>query len=392
MTNTLSNNDNNESKKKSWFSMSYEERWSPSSLQQVASIWSLDEERDVPNLLLLKESLCDLKEYHLNEPLEVARCYCDAKFHLTTAEDKFRAMVKFRQREGLDTLLTTSAAAPPPLYVPTYYPSCFLDGVDKDGDPIWFDRIGASDVAAVYQQYGPVPFRDYTLWVRENGMRGDFAKEYERRHGRPPARVTAILDFDGLCRRHLLAAMISPLEEGIHIYQTYYGSMAKRIIITKAPFVFRIVWSIAQHFCSDQLKKTIVFCNTKITQATLDRYIDRSVLPPVLCADGGRGKPGVGFERCGNLEGGVMPEHLRMDSYENHIKLSASSDTVNTYDSLATDQSPPTTPVSSYHSHTATMAETTTTTKTTTTTTGKVRATPLASGYIKGDDRVILEL
>jgi CRAL/TRIO domain len=361
--------------------MSYEERWSPSSLQQVASIWSLDEATGIPNLLQLKESLLDLKDYHLNHPLELARCYCDAKCILKVAEDKFRAMVKFRQQEGLDELLTTCS---PPLYVQTYYPSCFLDGVDKEGDPIWFDGIGASDVWPVYQQYGHVPFRNYTLWVRENGMRGDFAKEYERRHGRPPARVTAILDFDGLCRRHLLAALISPLEEGIRIYQDHYGSMAKRILITRAPFVFRIVWSIAQHFCTEQLKKSIVFCNAKITQSTLDKYIDRSVLPPVLCADGGRGKPGVGFERCGNLEGGVMPEHLRKDPSENNLKLSNSSDTVVSAWSYATDPSPPASPTSSFSETVMTEI---------TGTPCEVRVISLICGFIEGDDnRVRLEL
>lgn len=362
--------------------MSYEERWSPSSLQQVASIWSLDEDKDIPNLLQLKETLCDLKDYHLNDPLELARCYCDAKFHLKAAEDKFRATVEFRQQEGLDKVLTTLA---PPDYVQKYYPSCFLDGVDKEGDPIWFDRIGASDVWPVYQQYGHVNFRNYTLWVRENGLRGDFAKEYERRHGRPPARVTTILDFDGLCRRHLLAALISPLEEGIRIYQEHYGSMAKRILITRAPFVFRIVWSIAQHFCSEQLKKTIVFCNAKVTQATLDKFIDRSVLPRVLCADGGQGTPGVGFKRCGNLEGGVMPEHLRMDSSENQITPSRSSDITVLSDD---DRSLPASP-RSFFSGTATKTKPTTTP---TTCEVRVRATSFFSGYIQGDGRVVLEL
>jgi CRAL/TRIO domain len=373
--------------KKSWFSMSYEERWSPSSVRQVSSIWCLDEAKDIPRLLRLKESLLDLKDYHLTQPLELARCYYDAKSNLKAAEEKFRATVHFRQQEGLDELLTTTTCSPP-LYVPTYYPSCFLDGVDKEGDPIWLDRIGASDVWPVYQQYGHVPFRNYTLWVRESGMRGDFAKEYERRHGRPPARVTTILDFDGLCRRHLLATLISPLEEGIRIYQDHYGSMAKRILITNAPFVFRIVWSIAQHFCSEQLKKTIVFCNAKSTQATLDKYIDRSALPPVLCANGGRGKPGVGFERCGNLEGGVMPEHLRMDPSENNLKLSnsTSSDTVVSACSFFTDRSPPASPASSF-SETASMVETTTAT------TCRVRAISLICGSINGDDnRVLLEL
>ncbi|CAB9505531.1 SEC14-like protein 2 [Seminavis robusta] len=331
---------------KSWFSMSKEERWSPACLDMVASAWSLDVKDDIPKLLQLRERLsAEFEGYHLLDPLELARCYHDAKGKLPQAEEQFRKMVAWRKEEGIDDLLQQAAAVPQ--YVHTYYPSCFLDGVDKDGDPIWCDRVGASDVLMVHQHYGHVPFRDYTLYVRENGLRGAFAREFERRHGRPPARVTCILDMEGLCRRHLHVELISPLEEGIQFLQEYYGGMAKHIFVVRAPFVFRIVWSIAQHFCSESLKKTIVLCNARNTQSTLEKYMDRDVLPPTL---GGRGKPGVGFEKSGNLQGGVMPEEALHEPDPLQLKSSGSSDTtVASNDTYSMDGSttPPVSPASS---------------------------------------------
>ena len=341
----------------SWFDMTYEQRWSPSSLDMAAQVWALS---NVAHLLELQSRLSpDLKDYPLNHPLEVARCYVDAARNVDVAEDTFRAMVAWRQSQGIDHLLLGNSAAaaaadnhsqniqPSSSAVATplmqrYYPSCFLDGVDRDGDAIWLDTTGRSDCLAVLRRYGPVRFRNYTLWIREQGLRGAFAREYERRHGVPPARVTVVLDMRGLCRRHLHAALIPPLEEGIRILQDVYGGMAKRILVINAPFVFRIVWGIAQHFCNDALKKTIILCNVRNSQATLDKYIDREVLPPCICQEG-RGRPGFGMPS--DLRGGVMPASDALQEEEDEddrilpdLKHSGSStETVMSCDSFSYD-------------------------------------------------------
>jgi hypothetical protein len=196
---------------KSWFDKTYEERWSVSSLDQVCEIWELDTARDIPMLLQLKKLLEDLRDDPLNDPLELARCYVDANRKVAAAEQKFRAMVKWRREEGIDSLIEHYH---PPSLMEDYYPSCYLQGYDKDGDPIWMDRIGASDAWAVYSRYGHVPFMNYVLRNREVALRGEFARDYEKKRGRPPARITAILDMDGLCLRHLMVGLIPPMETG----------------------------------------------------------------------------------------------------------------------------------------------------------------------------------
>jgi CRAL/TRIO domain len=105
------------------------------------------------------------------------------------------------------------------------------------------------------------------------------------------------------------ALVTSTFYKGIRNFQDYYGSMAKKIIVTNAPYVFRVVWSIAQHFCNDSLKKTIVFCNAKNTEATLKLYMDLKVLPPAFYKEG-KGRPGIGFAQT-SLKGGIVPADLK---------------------------------------------------------------------------------
>ena len=202
-----------------------------------------------------------------------------------------------------------------------YFPSCFLHGTDLDGDPIWLDRTGASDCVGLHHYYGADHFKTYTLWIREQGLRGSYARNYEHRYGRPPAQVTVIMDMAGLGRRHLHADMIPPLEEGIRILQDYYGGMAKRILVINTPLVFRIVWSIAQHFCNDTLKRTIIMCNARNTPALLDQYIDRSVLPSCM---GGQGRPGAGMPQT-DMTGGIIPPEVMTKGARIQVTTTAKS-------------------------------------------------------------------
>lgn len=368
---------------KSWFDKTYEEKWSSSSLEMVCGIWELDADEAIPNLLKLKDRLLDLKDYHLNDPLELARCYVDANSRLEAAEEKFRNTVAWRRQEGIDDLLSDFQ---PASAMEEYYPSCFLEGYDREGHPIWIDRVGSGDPWPVYSTYGHVPFRNYVLRNREMALRGEYARHYERQHGHPPARITVIMDMEGLCRRHLNAGLIAPLEEGIRNLQDHYGSMAKRIIVAKAPFFFRVVWSIAQHFCSESLKKSIIFCNARNTQATVDRYIDRSVLPPAFCPKEGQGRPGLGFAQT-SLDGGIMPEEYSSNALPGlQIKTMGSNETVASCDSTAMMDTPtasPTTSLTKSFNDDLVVAERPVV---------QVKTTPLLSGlFLQGESRILLE-
>lgn len=368
---------------KSWFDKTYEGKWEPSCLEMVCDIWKLDAGQAIPDLLKLKDRLSDLKDYPLNDPLELARCYVDANSRLEAAEEKFRNTVAWRCQEGIDDLLRDYQ---PPSAIEEYYPSCFLEGYDREGDPIWIDRVGASDAWAVYDTYGHVPFRNYVLRNREMALRGDFARHYERQTGRPPARITAIMDMEGLCRRHLNAGLIAPLEEGIRNLQDHYGGMAKQIIVAKAPFVFRVVWSIAQHFCSESLKKSIIFGNARNTQAIVDKYMDRPVLPPAFLPKEGQGRPGLGFAQT-SLQGGILPEDIIDTSSDAlQIKTMGSNETVASCDSTTMMDTPTASPTSSWtksFDDDLVVAERPVV---------RVKTTSLLSGlFLQGETRILLE-
>jgi len=296
--------------------MTLEERWSASSVERVAQAYQLtpDEKNKLFELKdnLQKKGYYDSKHQLMN-PLELARWLREAHGNVALAESKFRAAMAWRLEHKIDDLVTSFAETTPDMEtLQQHYPSCFLDSVDKDGDPIWLDRTGAADPMGCLRRYGNDTFCNYVLWVRETGLRGDFARDYETssKSGLPPIQVTAIMDMEGLCRRHLIPALLQPLEEGITILQSFYGvALAKRLLIIRAPMIFRIVWSIAQHFCSDDLKRKIIFCNARNLLPMLDKYIDREALPSCIAPLEGKAQPAPGFSP--NLLGlGEMPEAL----------------------------------------------------------------------------------
>jgi len=115
----------------SWFDIPYEERCSPSSLDMTAKVSNLSS-----------------VEKRLEGPLELSRCYVQSSRNLDEAENSCRRIVEWRQEIGIHSLCLADINTPESQSIPTplflhYFPSCFLEGIDLEGDPIWWDRTGA---------------------------------------------------------------------------------------------------------------------------------------------------------------------------------------------------------------------------------------------------------
>lgn len=227
-------------------------QWNDASVAQVAEWWNLNQQQ-IDKLWQLHDRLQDITHWK-NQPNEVVRYLRDAHGNIKNAEAKFRKMVQWRIDEDVDNIIYNYE--PPHPLMEEYLPTTVLESCDKGGDPIWLERVGAADSWGLLKTFGQAQLIRYAVYIREVCIRGEWAKDYQRRRGRPPARATAIIDLGGMGWDHCRPGLLPLLKEGLQIIQDYYVGFGKKVIVIRCGKLFPAVWKVAQHFCGENLKNS----------------------------------------------------------------------------------------------------------------------------------------
>lgn len=204
---------------------SHSERWSEDNVQQAIRIWNLNDE-EVQQLRLLRETLADPEMDHFkNTPHEVVR-YIKGPKGPSQAQEMFRGMIQWRKNseENIDTMLDDYK---PPRALYEYAASGLLQGVDKDGDPIYLERAGKMDGFGLVQRYEPDELLKSVVWRRELTASGAWIDDYEREHGHLPRQLNVIYDLEGLNSRHMKKGVGAFFKEAVAYTQDKYYGVSK---------------------------------------------------------------------------------------------------------------------------------------------------------------------
>lgn len=283
--------------------LSLEERWSPERVKAVNELWNLNNEQQA-KLLELKRRLADIDHWK-NDAYEVIRFLLEKRGSVDRAEALFRRVYEWRMENNIDTILDDYQISP--LF--NYFPIATLQGVDHDGDPIHLERPGAADCLNLFHRLGPNEVYQMAVYMREmdtDPQNSSWHASYLEQSGRPVKYFTIVIDLDGLSRNHMRPAMMAVLGRVLLMSQDHYPHFAKKILLLRAPRIFKLVWSIAQHFVHESVKKLISFSTQQDYLEVIDQHMDRSVMPACICPVEGRGRAIVGFENV-KLEGGQLP-------------------------------------------------------------------------------------
>lgn len=261
--------------------------WKLEIVQEFIDSWKLTDEQ-VEKLWKLQRKLVDLDHWK-NEPETVLR-FMFAPTGYDAAEKCLRDMVQWRLDNNVDTILQDYT---PPKKLLDNAAAAMLHGFDRDGDPIYVERGGATMPGDLLKEFGQEELIKYAIWTRELHTRGAWIERFERLQSRRIRYVTVVYDLKGLCTAHMNRKVLDLFGEIMNISQTQYPGPFKRIIIIRAPSIFRYIWAVAKHFFRQSARDKMVFANKNYLDV-LDTYIDRSVLPPSI-APGGRGKVAMGM-------------------------------------------------------------------------------------------------
>ena len=279
--------------------MPIDNSWSEANIDATTTLWELTES-ERKDFLELRDCLKDVSHWK-NCPDTVVRFMRARPGDVPGAEELFRAMIQWRLDNKVDTILEDYT---PPQQLMDYYPGAVLKGRDKDGDPVYVGRLGVTDGVGLLERFGEEEMIKHAIWIRELATRGKWVEDFEKETGKPIRRSTLVEDLHGLSRRVLSTKMLTFYGKLMRLDQDNYCESCKKLIIIRAPTVFRMAWSLAKHFFDAGVVKKMIFTGSSDYLDVLDKYMDREILPAVMCAEG---KGDVLEGMPSRFEGGLLP-------------------------------------------------------------------------------------
>lgn len=253
----------------------------------------------VDKLMDLKHRMRDVNHY-FNSPLWCIRYLHTKHYKVDVAEAMMRKTIQWRIDNDVDTILQDWT---PPAGITDNYPGAILKGTDRDGDPVFINRTGVTDLPGLVDTFGTEEMLKYEIYRREAVMVGAWIDEWERTKGAPVRAAILIEDLYGLSRHTLASRALKYYGQVTELDGAYYTEINKKIIIIRAPTVFRMAWSVVKRFFDPHIVDKMVFCGDKDYLQVLEQYVDLDVLPPCINPQG-HGEAVDGHPK--NFEGGRL--------------------------------------------------------------------------------------
>jgi len=274
--------------------------WAEEKFKKTIELWDLSDE-EINNLKELKEAIKDILHWK-NQPNEVVRFMRARPKDLKAQVEMFKNMIEWRKENNVETILKDYT---PDKLLWRYYPGAMLKGYDKEGDPVYLERLGVTDAPGLLARLGEEEMIKHAIWTRELISKGKWIHKYEKAMKRPVRRITIIEDLDGLSRRMLWGGTLGAYNKIMRLDQDNYCETAKKLIIIRAPWIFRMIWGMVSYFFDPGVVAKMQFCGYDDYLEVLEKHMDLTILPKELFENG----KGEAEDECPPyFDGGIIPK------------------------------------------------------------------------------------
>ena len=262
--------------------------WEAENLEQVKVQWNLNEKQFTA--LQSFQQQIETIEHYKNSPHTACQFLKENRWNVPKSVKQFERMIEWRQHHQVDSILDPESSN---YYKPhadfNLFPQAILQGTDREGNPIYVERTGVTHIWDLWDRHGEEEMLRASLWVREVCTRGEWVKEWERQQERGLQGTTAVVDLVGLSKKHVSRSVLHLVKDGTKIVQENWPCEAKRVIIIRAPFIFRFVWNFLKPFLTETVKEMVVICTASDPLPELEQYMDLTVLPKCINPETGEG-------------------------------------------------------------------------------------------------------
>ena len=249
-------------------------------------------------LIQLRQSMKELRGSSVPSDATLLRFLRSTEFSVDKAKEMLTQALHWRKKHQIDRLLEEYQV---PHVIKDYFPGGWHH-FDKDGRPLYILKMGQMDVKGLLKSIGEDDLLLLALHICEEGLH--LMEEATTVSGHPVSQWTLLIDLEGLNMRHLWRPGIKALLRIIEIVEINYPETMGRVLVTRAPRCFPILWTLISTFINENTRKKFMFyCGTSYQDegaGGIDEYIDPEFIPDFL---------GGSSEAC-TAEGGIVPKQL----------------------------------------------------------------------------------
>lgn len=287
------------------------DEWSTTSVDYYGKYWDLNS-KQVNSLWELHQCIerdCSMEQHSSQcTPSKLIRFLLFYKFDVKKTQQALRKVMDWREQYQVDRIIETYT---PPQIIIDKYVGAILQENDRTGDPVFISRTGCTDMPAFLEMFGSDAFYKYEIYKRESAACGPWIQEWEAKAKRPMRQIIIIDDFRGLSRRMLSSDVISFFSKVMKMDQFCYPNCCKKIIVVRAPAIFRFAWSLVKLVFDPSVVDKMEFCGSDYL-GTLEKYMELHILPTCFY-EKGHGRAVDGFPT--SFEGGRLSnEEKRLNS------------------------------------------------------------------------------
>ena len=219
-------------------------------MARAVADWKLDA-KQTAKLHAFREAVSRTPHYWKNGPYTALQFLREWRWKVAPAVAAWERMVAWRRENAVDGIADRTSDhcyyTPPADY--DYFPQAILRGCDRQGNPIYVERTGVTHLWELLARHGNEETVRASTWIREKCTTGEWVAQWEVAHGRGLSGTTALVDLQGLSRKHMAWQVMHAVKNGTQIIQANWPCEANRVIIIRAPAIFRYVWSFLKPFC-----------------------------------------------------------------------------------------------------------------------------------------------
>jgi len=166
----------------------------------------------------------------------------------------------------------------------TLFP-CTFHKIGKEGNPIYYCRIGNLNAEELFKHVSVETFRDFFILQQEATVQYRLPAA-SLQSGELVTQSIYVVDLDGLTLESFNKDMRQLLQEITAVGDQHYPETMSSIIVVNTPFIFRVIWAFLKPILPERVRDYVFIYGDRSTYLPkLLEFIDRDALPDFLGGD-----------------------------------------------------------------------------------------------------------
>lgn len=156
-----------------------------------------------------------------------------------------------------------------------FYPKAYFPGVDKEGRPVYVERGGIADAAALFVLSDEDKLVNYHVYGNELEMRNLFTRASDEA-GKPITTLMAVIDMGGMTMALASSVTTRYISRMVKIDSAHYPETLGKMLIINVPGFFSLAWKLITPFLDERtIRKIEIFSSEAEWKPRL-----REIVPP----------------------------------------------------------------------------------------------------------------